>query len=84
MDQPPYLHLQHLALANKGAGTMIGFLDTSIGFTNRLFRNPNGTTRILGIWDQTLPEDTDELPRRAGLFSHERSVPGTRIHRADQ
>lgn len=50
------------ALANKGAGTMIGFLDTGIDYTNRLFRNPNGTTRILGIWDQTLPEDTDELP----------------------
>lgn len=50
------------ALANKGAGTMIGFLDTGIDYTNRLFRNPNGTTRILGIWDQTLPVDTDELP----------------------
>lgn len=50
------------ALANKGAGTMIGFLDTGIDYTNRLFRKPNGTTRILGIWDQTLPVDTDELP----------------------
>lgn len=63
------------ALANKGAGTMIGFLDTGIDYTNRLFRKSNGTTRILGIWDQTLPVDTDELPPgRAGLFSHERSV----------
>ena len=50
------------ALANKGAGTMIGFLDTGIDYTNRLFCKPNGTTRILGIWDQTLPVDTDELP----------------------
>ena len=50
------------ALANKGAGTMIGFLDTGIDYTNRLFRKSNGTTRILGIWDQTLPVDTDELP----------------------
>ncbi len=50
------------ALANKGRGTIIGFLDTGIDYTNPLFRNANGTTRILGIWDQTLPEDTDELP----------------------
>lgn len=49
-------------LANKGAGTLIGFLDTGIDYANPLFRNPDGTTRITGIWDQTLPVDTEELP----------------------
>ncbi|MBS6956284.1 MAG: S8 family peptidase [Enterocloster asparagiformis] len=50
------------ALANKGAGTIIGFLDTGIDYTNPLFRKSDGTTRILGIWDQSLPEDTEEIP----------------------
>ena len=47
-------------LANKGAGTLIGFLDTGIDYVNPLFRNADGTTRIAGIWDQTLPVDTEE------------------------
>lgn len=50
------------ALANKGAGTLIGFVDTGIDYVNPLFRNPDGTTRIAGLWDQTLPADTSQLP----------------------
>lgn len=50
------------ALANGGRGVIIGIADTGIDYTNPLFRNPDGTTRILSIWDQTLPEDTGELP----------------------
>ncbi len=41
------------ALGADGAGTIIGFIDTGIDYQNPLFRNRNGTTRILGIWDQT-------------------------------
>lgn len=42
----PYLHL-------SGEGVLIGFLDSGIDYTHPAFRNPDGTTRILGIWDQT-------------------------------
>ena len=50
------------ALANQGEGVLIGFIDTGIDYQNPLFRNPDGTTRIAGIWDQTLPENQEELP----------------------
>lgn len=41
------------ALGNQGAGVIIGLVDTGIDYQNPLFRNPDGTSRILGIWDQT-------------------------------
>ena len=44
------------ALQLDGKGIMIGFVDTGIDYTNEIFRNPDGTTRIVGIWDQTLQE----------------------------
>lgn len=50
------------SLANGGRGTIIGLADTGIDYTNPLFRNPDGTTRILSIWDQTLPDDPDQIP----------------------
>lgn len=44
-------------LGNKGGGTIIGIIDTGIDYRSPLFRNPDGTTRILGIWDQTVEGD---------------------------
>ena len=41
----PYLNLQ-------GENVLIGFLDSGIDYTHPAFRNPDGTSRILGIWDQ--------------------------------
>ena len=35
---------------------MIGFLDTGIRYEEEVFRNEDGSTRILGIWDQTIQE----------------------------
>ena len=50
------------ALSNQGRGVIIGILDTGIDYTNPLFRNQEGTTRIISIWDQSLPDDKDNLP----------------------
>lgn len=50
------------ALGNRGRGVLIGLIDTGIDYTNPLFQNPDGTTRINSIWDQSLPEDRDILP----------------------
>lgn len=50
------------ALGNRGRGVLIGLIDTGIDYTNPLFQNPDGTTRISSIWDQSLPEDRDILP----------------------
>lgn len=45
------------ALRNGGEGVLLGFIDTGIDYQSPLFRTPDGRTRILGIWDQTLPTD---------------------------
>ncbi|MDY3248961.1 MAG: S8 family peptidase [Candidatus Choladocola sp.] len=42
----PYLNL-------RGNGVLIGFLDSGINYSHPAFRNPDGTTRILRLWDQT-------------------------------
>lgn len=41
-----------------GNETLIGFLDTGIDYQNPLFRNPDGTSRIASIWDQTVQDGT--------------------------
>ena len=58
-DPTPLIHsgitqMQGSALALTGRGVVIGFLDTGIRFEEEVFRNEDGSTRILGIWDQTI------------------------------
>ncbi|MCD7736311.1 MAG: S8 family peptidase, partial [Lachnospiraceae bacterium] len=43
----------------SGAGVLVGFLDTGIDYTHPAFRNTDGTTRILRLWDQS---DTSGTP----------------------
>lgn len=50
------------ALSNMGEGVLIGIIDSGIDYTNPLFLNSDGSTRIAELWDQTLPEDTSLLP----------------------
>ncbi|MDE7404725.1 MAG: S8 family serine peptidase, partial [Lachnospiraceae bacterium] len=56
--------VQRDALNLTGRGVVIGFLDTGIRYDEDVFRNPDGSTRILGIWDQTI--QTGEPP--AGIL----------------
>lgn len=42
----------------QGNGIMIGFVDTGIDYQNSVFRNADGSTRIAGIWDQTIQSGT--------------------------
>ena len=44
-------------LNNQGAGVIVGFVETGINYTDSLFRNVDGSTRIIGIWDQTNNSD---------------------------
>ena len=44
-------------LNNQGAGVIVGFVDTGINYTDSLFRNVDGSTRIIVIWDQTNNSD---------------------------
>jgi subtilisin family serine protease len=50
----------------KGKGVVVGIIDSGIDIFHGAFRNPDGTTRILALWDQTfnynaqgVPEDTE-------------------------
>lgn len=52
------------ALNLTGRGVVIGFLDTGIRYEDPVFRKEDGSTRILGIWDQTI--QTGEPP--AGIL----------------
>ena len=48
-----------------GRGTLIAILDSGIDYAHPDFRNEDGTTRILRLWDQTLPP-TETAPSPAG------------------
>lgn len=50
------LRLQNASLDLNGQGVLVGFVDTGIDYTHPAFRREDGSTRILGIWDQTIRE----------------------------
>lgn len=47
----PFLNL-------RGQGVLVGMVDTGIDYLNKEFMYENDTTRIIDIWDQTLPGDS--------------------------
>lgn len=52
--QSGIIQVQEGALGLTGRGVVIGFIDTGIRYEEEVFRNQDGSSRILGIWDQTL------------------------------
>lgn len=42
----------------SGKGTVVGIIDTGIDYLNREFQTKDGNTRILKIWDQSIPNGT--------------------------
>lgn len=57
LAQAGILQIQNYpTLELMGNGVLVGFVDTGIQYTNPVFQNLDGTTRILGIWDQTIQE----------------------------
>ena len=59
MTQAGITQVQNYPTLNlQGTGVMIGFIDTGIDYQNPVFRNLDGSTRIAGIWDQTIQEGT--------------------------
>lgn len=47
----------------SGEGVLVAVIDSGIDYTNSHFRSPNGSTRILYLWDQTVLPD-EALGRR--------------------
>lgn len=47
--------VQASPLSLRGNGVLIGIADSGIDYTNQNFRNADGTTRIVALWDQSVP-----------------------------
>lgn len=52
--QSGILQVQGAPLNLTGKGVILGFLDTGIRYEEEVFRNQDGSSRILGIWDQNI------------------------------
>lgn len=69
------LRLQNpAALDLQGQGVLIGFVDTGISYEHPAFRNQDGSTRILGIWDQTRQDGTPPNGMVYGTFYGEEEI----------
>ncbi len=60
----------------SGKGILLAVIDSGIDYTNRNFRNADGSTRILSLWDQTVSPDAEK-----GFFPPEGFVTGTEFSR---
>lgn len=54
----------------KGAGAIVGVIDTGIDYTHPAFRKPDGTSRILAIWDQNLQPVSGEANPKGPLYNY--------------
>ena len=55
-------------LALTGRGVLLGFIDTDFDYTNPLFCNADGTTRVERIWNQ---KERSGMPPRGFLYGTE-------------
>lgn len=53
--------------AINGAGVIIGIVDAGCDFAHPNFRNEDGTTRLLYLWDQTRTQDAQHAPAPFGF-----------------
>ncbi|MBQ8802484.1 MAG: S8 family serine peptidase [Tyzzerella sp.] len=44
----------------SGNGVLVAVIDSGIDYENEVFRNPDGTTRIRNLWDQTIQGNPPE------------------------
>jgi minor extracellular serine protease Vpr len=54
-----------------GRGVLVGIVDSGIDYTHPDFRNPDGTTRILYLWDQSTVGTPPPGFRRGHLYTRE-------------
>lgn len=60
----------HPYLSLRGAGTVVAVIDSGIDYQNPVFRNGN-QSKILCIWDQTIPGGMSEMAPFGRVFSQE-------------
>lgn len=65
--------VQNPPLSLTGKGITVGIVDSGIDIFHPDFRNEDGTTRILELWDQTIPneEDSNFFYNRGKIFSRD-------------
>lgn len=61
LRESPYTRL-------NGRGCLIGFLDTGISYALPEFRYEDGTTRLVGLWDQTLVSNGLDRGEEAAFY----------------
>ncbi|MDI9487913.1 MAG: S8 family peptidase [Bacillota bacterium] len=54
-----------------GRGVLVAILDSGIDYSHPDFRNEDGTTRIVALWDQTIPGNPPEGFRIGSLYTRE-------------
>jgi subtilisin family serine protease len=70
----PEIHADLVRTASTpytGAGVVIGILDTGIDIFHKNFQKPDGSTRILSIWDQSLVATGSQHPPAGFTFGVE-------------
>lgn len=72
LEESGILQLQtQPALALKGQGVLMGIIDTGIVYENSGFRNPDGSSRVFSIWDQTAVPGGESRPPEGFLYGVE-------------
>lgn len=59
-----------------GEGTLVAVIDTGIDAANPAFRNADGSTRILNIWDQAADREMDREQINEALAFDASAIPG--------
>lgn len=59
-----------------GEGCIVAVIDSGIDYANEVFRNEDGTTRIIGIWDQSIKASEEEKSENGGLSITEKPPEG--------
>lgn len=58
LDAAGILPVQRPPLSLSGNGVVMAFIDTGIDYANPIFREENGESKILSLWDQTAQSGT--------------------------
>ena len=66
-----------------GKGTLIAILDSGIDYYHPDFRNVDGSTRILGIWDQTIEGNPPEGYFLGSFYSEEQINEALKLPRSE-
>jgi len=73
----PYLDL-------NGRGVLIGMVDSGIEYLNEEFIREDDTSRIVSLWDQTVPDSTDTSVYIGRTFSNEEITNAIKAYRNNQ